>query len=370
MPPLTEDRIRTLAGFKGKEAPVVSLYLDVDGKRYRRPSDYEHELERLMRSAAAASHGPEAGNELARVEAFVRNGIDRKRTRGLAIFASGSQLWEVFELPVPVRNQLVVNSTPHIRQLESVRENGRRFAVVLADRQRARLFAFELGELVEQSERFDRLPRHEDDGGDLDRDHVHDRAAHAAHVHLKRTAAAAFEIHRDQPFDHLVLGVADDLVHELERELHPYLRDRLAGRINVAVTAPVENVRTAALEVEQQVEHRRQAATVERMRAAVHAKTGLGTAGLDQVLAALAERRVETLLVSDGYEAEGWRCQPCRALARVGPTCSMCGAAMVKVDDVLEEAIEDALSESCRVEVCAGNADLDVLGRVGALLRY
>jgi peptide subunit release factor 1 (eRF1) len=271
---------------------------------------------------------------------------------------------------VSVRNQLVVNSTPHIRQLESVRENGRRFAVLLADRQRARLFAFELGELTEQSERFDQLPRHEDDGGDLARDQVHDRAAHAAHVHLKRTAAAAFEVYRDHPFDHLVVGVADELFHDLERELHPYLRERLAGRINVAVAARVEDVRVAALDVERETEHRRQAAAVERLRAAVHGGTGLGMAGLDQVLAALGEGRVETLLVSDGFETEGWRCAPCQSLARLGPKCSRCGEAMSKVDDVLEEAIEGALSASCRVEVCAGNADLDVLGRVGALLRY
>ena len=34
------------------------------------------------------------------------------------------------------------------------------------------------------------------------------------------------------------------------------------------------------------------------------------------------------------------------------------------------EAIEDAIAQSCEVEVCVGNADLDVLGQIGALLRY
>jgi peptide chain release factor subunit 1 len=43
---------------------------------------------------------------------------------------------------------------------------------------------------------------------------------------------------------------------------------------------------------------------------------------------------------------------------------------MDPVDDVVEEAVEEALAQSCRVTVCAGNADLDVLGRIGALLRY
>jgi hypothetical protein len=43
---------------------------------------------------------------------------------------------------------------------------------------------------------------------------------------------------------------------------------------------------------------------------------------------------------------------------------------MDRVDDVVAEAVEDAVGQSCRVAVCAASADLDVLGQVGALLRY
>jgi len=37
---------------------------------------------------------------------------------------------------------------------------------------------------------------------------------------------------------------------------------------------------------------------------------------------------------------------------------------------VVHDAIEMALAQSCQVEICVGNADLDVMGRIGALLRY
>ena len=66
----------------------------------------------------------------------------------------------------------------------------------------------------------------------------------------------------------------------------------------------------------------------------------------------------------------GWRCPTCGALATVGPTCGSCSGALERVDDVVEEAVQEALAQSCHVEVCVGNADLDVLGRIGALLRY
>ncbi len=93
-------------------------------------------------------------------------------------------------------------------------------------------------------------------------------------------------------------------------------------------------------------------------------------AGLDGVLKALVERRVELLVISEGYSEGGWRCPACSYLAAIGRTCPLCSSDMVEVPDVVEDALEEALLQSCRIEICVGNADLDVLGRVGAFLRY
>ena len=93
-------------------------------------------------------------------------------------------------------------------------------------------------------------------------------------------------------------------------------------------------------------------------------------AGLAPTLSALVERRVDTLVVSDGFEAPGLRCPACDWLGVKGRACPVCDTAMDLVDDVVEEAIEAALTQSCRVEVCRDNADLDVLGRVAAMLRF
>jgi hypothetical protein len=43
---------------------------------------------------------------------------------------------------------------------------------------------------------------------------------------------------------------------------------------------------------------------------------------------------------------------------------------MSHVDDVIEEAVEEALAQRVKVDICVDNADLDVLGRIAALLRY
>lgn len=367
---ITDATIRRLAGFKGNEHPVVSLYLDVDGRRWPRYQDCESRVEMLVRDALERGNGhhPVAA-DLERVESYVKGGLDRSNTRGLAIFASGDALWEVFQLAVPVRDQIVVNETPHVRQLEAVLDKYEAFGVLLVDRQRARMFVFELGELVDRSELFEQLPRHDDDGGDWDKDHVRDHAATLARQHLKHAARVAFEVFQNHPFEHLILAVSDDIAGELERFLHSYLRERIAARVHIPASASEAEIRSAALEVEEDVERQKEQELVDRIRAAVGAGQG-GVAGLADVLAAVADRRVDTLLVSEGYAPEGWQCKGCGFLAPLGPNCARCDEAMRRVDDVVELAIEDAVLNAARVRVCAANADLDVMGRVAAHLRF
>ena len=355
--------VRRLAAYPGS-GPVATCYLDVDGRRYVRPHDYELEFERMVRPVRERE--PRA---LKRIEDHVRGGFDRSHTRGLALFASADDLWEPVHLPVPVRNQLVINQHPQVRQLEAVIERAERFAVLLADRQRARLFVFQLGQLVDWSERFDRLPRHEDDGGDMVKDQMQDHVDSATRRHLLRTAAAAFELFQESGFDQLLLGAPSDIASALERTLHPYLRERIAARLGVPVSAREDEVREAAVTAEEEVVRLREAADVARLRSAAGMGDG-AVVGLDDVLKALVERRVATLLVSDGFEAPGWRCSSCGFLTTRGPGCPVCSNRMAQAPDVVEEAVQEALHQSCHLEVCRGNADLDVLGRIGALLRF
>ena len=369
MATLTQDSIRALAGYKPANAPVVTLYLDVDGRRYVRPRDYEMQLDHLLRDARERCNGNTPHEDFRRIEAHVKAGVDRSHARGLAIFScAGEELWQVIELPVPVRNQLVVNQAPHVKQLERVLDRLERFAVLMVDRQRARIFEFEMGELVDKSELFDQLPRHDDDKGDWDKDHVRDHAAVLARQHVRRAAHVAFAVYQERPFDHLIIAAPDDLTHEMEKELHSYLRDRIAARLSLPINAPDAAIRSAAIDVEADIASRREAAIVEKLRAA--SGQGKAVVGLPAVLTALGERRVERLVVSDGYEAPGFRCSGCGFLAAKGRACGQCGGTMDRSDDVVEDAVEEALTQSCKLTICSDNADLDVLGRIGALLRY
>ncbi|MFO7280909.1 MAG: hypothetical protein C0P77_010945 [Thermoanaerobacterales bacterium] len=373
MAAITEAAIRELAARRGRSAPITSCYLDVDGRRLVRKQDLEREVEQALRTLRAKAGGdPSVEKDAERIDRYIRTELDRSRVRGVAIFAcSADDLWEVVELPVRVRTRVTVNQAPAVGQLEALLQDHEPMGVLLVDRQRIRMFVFELGELVERFEHVEELPRELDVRGLRDRGGEQHAQLLEAHTqqHLRKAAQTAFDVWSQQRFEHLAIGTPDDLVAQLEASLHPYLRERLCGRLPVPVTAPHDEVLAAAQEMEAEVERRREAEVVDRLRAEV-ASGRRGVAGLADTLEALGDRRIDMLVVSDGYSAPGWRCEPCGRLAAIGRRCAHCGQEMVEVEDVVEDAIEEALAQSSKVEICVGNADLDVLGRIGALLRY
>ncbi len=368
---ISEAAIRELAGIRGNIAPITSCYLDVDGRRLVRHQDVEHELDGVLRNARQRANGHRSvHDDLQRIEAFVKGGLDRSATRGLAIFAcAASDLWEVIELPKPVRSCLVINHAPAVGQLESMVQEHEPIGVLLADKQRAQLYVFELGQLVDRSELLDELPRDYDSRGERERGTPQHHREELAHQHLRHAARAAFDLWQARGFLHLAIGASDHIASELEQTLHPYLQARLCGRVSVAVGAAPADVLAAAETVEAEVERTREAALVARLKEAA-ATDRRGVAGLATTLTALAQHRVERLVVSKGFAQEGWRCPDTGALALIGPKHPDTGVAMERVTNVVEDAIEEALTQRIPVTICVGNADLDVLGRIGALLRY
>jgi rubrerythrin len=373
MPAIDEAEVRALAGHAGQGGPVVSWYLSTDGHALPRPLDLDDEVLRLLRDGRAKAAGhPSALADFDRIEAYVRDEFDRSRVRGLVIFAcSADGWWKVFELAVPVHSRVTVNGLPAVGQLESIVHDFERMAVLLADRELAKLFVFELGELVDRSELFEALPRdydsrgHSDRGYEAKRQHVDE----LAHQHLRHAAQVAFDMFQSSGFEHLAIGAAPEVAGDLEAELHPYLRERLRGRLHVGISASMGEIRSEALALQASVDRARDAEAVARLREAV----GIGSkavTGLADVLGALHDKRVDRLLVSAGYEETGWHCDACGRLAHVGRVCPSCGAEMRHLDDVVEETIELALVQGCKVDICIDNADLDVLGRIGAFLRY
>jgi peptide chain release factor subunit 1 len=368
--------VRGLASWDPGQAPVTTLYLDTDGRRYPRRTAYLTRAEDLLRSAKERAReldrpaSDSACRDVARIRTYLRDEFDRRGTRGVAVFSSSSAgLWRAVPLPQPVRDRASLGPRPDVVPLEALVELAETSCVAIVDRARARILVTTLGEIEEVTDILDEVPGQHDQGGWAQRRlqrHIEDHVLR----HLKRVADAVLRLHQRRGFDHLLLAGPDEVVGELERDLHDYVRRTVAGRLPLAMSASLPEILERVMDVERDLEARREREAVERVVGEAAARTGRAVGGLSETLDALERGRVDTLVVSADLQAQGVRCRSCGHVAMEGDRCPACGSGTESAPDLVEEAVEMALRQRCRVETVADGDGLERLGGIGALLRF
>lgn len=357
---IDEAQLRQLASLDLGRELVTTCYLDLDGRRLPRPTDVESELQRVLRDGRARAKGDASVLEdLRRIEAHVRGGIDRSDARGLVMVCSSTaSLWEAIPVPVSLRSQLVIGHGPALGQLEAMVHEAEVIGVLLADRHRARVVVFQLGAPVIERELLAAPERADDEAGEP-----------ALERHVREAAQLLVGLHRDElALDAVVLAGPQDVVRRVDEVLPPSLALYRVGQLSVGVDVGTDDLRREVVHLATRLEAERECALVSELRTALAHRDG-AVAGLPATLHALSAGKVDHLLVSAGYQAPGWKALDGTVLAAVGPRCDLCQEMMVRADDVVEDAIELALRNGTRVSVLAECDDLDVLGHIGGLVK-
>ncbi len=365
--------VHRLASRHGDPA-ISSLYLDVDGAHRQVARSYEEAFERLADELRRRARGRDdtqlersVEGDIARMRAWLAGGIDRSVTRGIALFSChDEEYFEAVELPVAVRDEVSLGPAPRIRPLVELLDEPEPFLVALVDRTHLRVLRVDGHQVDERPTSVTHQERSVDTSVELGSWEHH--REEAALVHARRAAAEVDSALRRWPVRQLVVGGTDETVAELERLLDPASRQIVVGRVGVRVAAPAEEIASAARAVADDAERRREIDLVEHARQGAAGEYG-AVVGLEATLGVLGERRVATLLVSEGFAAPGASCPAC---GHVGPDlrqCPECGTTNVELDDVVEVAIERAVAQDAEVEFCRGT-ELDRFGSIAAIERY
>jgi len=355
-------------------SPVLSVYLDVDQSRAAnlnrefeaalkaRLHAIEHQLARAERDAFRA--------DAARVWRFVSQYHPRGKT--LILFADDSaDLFWTGELGVPLATDVRWDANPWVRPLVEALDEHERYGVVLADKERARIFTIFLGEIEEEREALAAAEvRHKKASGtDHWRSQMHFQRQDDMHVrwHLRQVAELMEEVARAYAFDRLVLAGPVEATSELADLLPPRLGERVVGTLRLPMDAPADEVLRQTLEVAARAEREAEKATVAQLfeQRAV---------GLDAALAALQEGRLRTLVYADRFASRGSECPRCHALfgPGAGADCAYCGERLLPVPDLVTRAIERARESGGSVEKVQGEAAVRLLdaGGIGAIPRF
>ena len=313
---ITPERLRRLAGTRAQRGRILSLYLNLDPHEHDTPRARSSAVGSLLSEArerveaySDADHDARTGlrEDLRRVEELLApDQIPGDGAQGLAIFADGpDDLLEVLRLPRPVESQAVVDKTPHVEPL-TVLENETRWCVALVNRSLSR-FMVGTSDTLAEVYSFDDDTHGRHDQGGWSQDRWQRSVEKEVDDHLDRVAETLALGARRGRYDRLLLATPGDQRKRVEAALPPDVRRRLAGHLTLDVSdVTPDQVREAAVDWVQRGrgEHAR-----ERLArfAELRAQGSRAAGGLDEVLGALVERRVETLLVHEGFSRPGLR---------------------------------------------------------------
>ncbi len=375
---LTPDDVRELADMAFDDKVVLSLYLDLSPSLYPTKRDVEEQANSLIESALRRLERTEGGSpaykdaheDARHARRFIELEFSREGGAAAALFVCRAKgLERCYVVGRPLRSRASFDKSPYVRPLNSLLSEYSPFGVILCNRRSARLLRFHMGRQTgEERVIEDQVHGKHDQGGWAQARYAR-HIEQEAHHHFKRVAAAAEEYFSRDPVSHIVLaGPVEDRV-ELKACLPSDLEKRVVRELSLDINVKPAELASLVDEVDAEIEREEDARLVERVRSGVG--SGSAVAGLEDTLRALSAGRVELLVVSRGYVVPGWKCPQCSGLSSIGPRCTTCGTdSAERVDDVIEEAVQAVLKNGGKVELVTASADLDVLGRVGALLRY
>jgi len=395
--------LEKLASFRPNGLQVTSLYLHL------RPQDrqnnaylkaYKDMVRRKKKELERRFLAPEAvksvEEDFERIGGYLSQPENLKGCRGIAVFSCAAEkLFEVVKLPYVYRNRLMISPDPLIREIAAIDEEFGRVGILLIDRKHIRYFLMDIDSTVEildfleplatRAHRFHsggsalkgaegtfqlRLPARKAAPQmvqhSLGEWRFHMRIREEKHRLLKIASDAAFEEWKRSKFDRLVIGgFPEEGLRDIENHLHPYLRERLVGYIEVnPSTAQPAEVRDKVIDLLQQKDREEEKALLEELEELTG--KGLAVNGTHRTLEMLSAGNVRTLLVPEDFEKPGYLC-PRTHLVFLKPECPSEEEKPVPVEDIVDEVIEEALEQRARIEVVV---DPDLQRRIDGLAAF
>ncbi len=390
-----DGTLSELARLRGGSEPIVSLYLDV---RWR--DEQQRERVRLfVQERARGTLGHYAGGTPGRdglvrtlekvqglVEGLTAQAYETNRD-GLALFACESLgLWRPLFFGRPFPNELSADGVPHLGKLARLAEEIVPAIVVVPSKEGADIYEVQLGDVdVEGSLRGPELRGDFEKfnagtgkpGRQYEREQKNERRAESWAQKSRRAAAEQVTALFDQrPRARIVLVGTAETMAAFERELPARVAERVAARVprprawDSADGIRRDGVKALAESVlgrEREEEHRDVDAVI-----GAALRGSFAVVGPEDVVLALNEKRVHTLVIEEDFARAGFRCDNCDALGATvdrAEVCPFCAGDLRVVPHLGEALVARTLAEGGRVEVVPHGNKLHSYRGVAASLR-
>ncbi len=373
---ITFDMLKRLREFSDGKSLITSFYLATIPER----GDFVERATKLLAEARNQLDGysEEEKNSILKdfeaIEDFVKNTLihevkdpDPFLIKGVAIFSAKQKgIFQVYYLPNALRERVVVDYSPFIRPLTLLLDEYKRYLVAVVDHKKARFYEMFMGAIIDTGKIVDvnQKARLKSPPARLKR-----KYDYAIAEHFLRVGEMIDTLMEAKQMDLLIIGAPGSIKDELMFYLPFRVRQKVAGSFDADPTEKIDSILQKARKVEEKFEREEEKKVVEELKNRL--KEGkFAVSGLKDTLDALMHNQIQTLVVEAGYEVSGVRCPECGFLGTDEETCPVCGAKTLKVRDIIDDAIEEAIEQGASIEHVIDKSLIEPIGHIGALLRF
>jgi len=377
-----EQIIDRLAGFEPVGLPVISLYLNAQANEHGR-QDFERFLRKEFseRARTYKAHSPESESfeqDVERINTYLRDEL-RPETNGVAVFACAGAdgFFEALQTAAPIEDhRLYIYNQPHLYPLARLMSQFPRYAVLVADTNRARLFVVGRGKVLSGDEIQNVKTRGAKVGGwSQMRYQRHLEQYHMQHA--KEVAEQLDRIVREEDIQEIILAGDAVIIPQLKEQFSKAVTDKVVDVLSLDINAPEHEVLAESMEAMREYDAQTDAEKVARLLDEYRGN-GLAVVGSTDTLEALAMGQVEELVIAARQQqVEGDRddvailsdaevVEPV-VVGEDGGT-----VANIEVDSVIvaDDLVTRARQTSARITFVEDPTLLEEVGGCGAFLRY
>lgn len=372
---LSRDELKDIAKMKDEGRYFVSFYLNVNPSTTVKDNYVIHVKNMLKETVENLDKGvlKKVKPDIDKIESLI---ITNKRVfkRGLVVLScQEKKFWREYHLAVPFKNQIIVDTTPYVKPLLDILDNYQRCAILLVDKEAARLFLVHLGEIEEYTEvRTEDVPGRHKKGGwfSLAEKSYERHTDYHVGLHLKDVMRELESFLSGEYVGRLIVGGPAEAVTRVKSLLPQGMTEKVIGTFQAEMTANSKEVLKKAEPLIHDYEKMKENEDIEELLTKAM-KNENAVIGIENVLAALQEGRVMKLIVSKDFHHSGLSCRQCNYLSIQDiKSCPFCRGSMQEQKYLVDLIAQKAIEQGAFVEVASENMTLRNAGSIGAFLRF
>lgn len=372
---LTQGEIKELSTITGDGNFFVSLYLDVNPLTNPK-GDYVIHFKNMSKKVIreiGRDTEKTIKEDLERIETYL---ADNKREfkKSIAIISSKPLgLWRSYHLSLPVKNKLIVDSTPYIKPLLALLDNYQRYAVLLVDKESARIFVIHLGKIEDYTELFTpNIPGKHKKGGwfALEQTGYERHTNYHVSLHIKDVIKTFEDFLHKEAINRIIIGGTEEAVVKIKDMLPQTILNKVIATFPAKMVLGEKDVLNKTLKIIEKFEREEEKNIVEELITKAM-KNNMAVLGLEDVLANLQEGKVMRLVFLKDMTASGFKCSNCHFLTvQAIKFCPYCKGEFEGVHYMVDFAAQKAVEQGALIKVITENREFARAGGIGAFLRF